>query len=167
MRYSSTRSLIMVCGRSALQCGFRLLVGGQASMLLACSRGDRFAIVSVLSPSLQECHDAQLRAYRLTDRCVSMRFVTSAAEMAEIADPEGWYARMRARRADMVERIGQQVRAAVQDDGADAVVLGCTCMAPIATDVQAYTSAPVINPLEAAFLQAEMLVRMGSSQSPA
>ncbi|OBH11165.1 aspartate/glutamate racemase family protein [Mycobacterium sp. E1747] len=139
---------------------------GQASMLLACSLGNRFSIVSVLSPSLRECHDRQLREYGLSDRCSSMRFVTSASEMATIADPDGWYAGMRSRRADMVERIGAQIRAAVDDDGADSVILGCTCMVPVAQDVATYTAAPVINPLDAAFLHAAMLVRMGLSQSP-
>jgi allantoin racemase len=150
--------------RSAVQ--MPVVGAGQASMLLACALGDRFSIVSVLPPSLRECHDAQLRAYGLTERCVSMRFVTSAAEMAQIAEPDSWYARMRTRRADMVERIGRHVQAAVEEDGADVVILGCTCMVPIAKDVQAYTSAPVINPLDAAYLQAEMLVRMGISHSP-
>lgn len=139
---------------------------GQASMLLACSLGDRFSIVSVLPASLRTCHEAQLRAYGLTDRCASMRFVTSAAEMALIAEPDGWYARMRSRRSDMIERIGLQIRAAVEEDGANTVILGCTCMAPVAADVQAYTGAPVVNPLNAAYLQAELTVRIGLSQAP-
>lgn len=150
--------------RSAVQ--IPVVGAGQASMLLACALGDRFSIVSVLPPSLRECHDAQLRAYGLTERCASMRFVTSAAEMARIAEPDSWYARMRTRRADMIERIGGHVQAAVDEDGADVVILGCTCMVPITKDVQAYTPAPVVNPLDAAYLQAEMLVRMGISHSP-
>lgn len=154
----------LFAARSAVR--IPLVGAGQASMLLACSLGDRFSIVSVLAPSLRDCHHRQLRDYGLTDRCASMRFVTSASEMAQIADPDGWYAGMRSRRADMVERIGLQVRASVEDDRADVVILGCTCMVPIAKDVQAFTSAPVINPLDAAFLHAELLAKMGLSHSP-
>ena len=139
---------------------------GQASMLLALGLGDRFSIVSVLSPALREAHTAQLRQYGLTDRCASMRFVTSEQEMAEIAEEDSWYVRMRARREDMVQRIGLAVRAAVEEDGADAVVLGCTCMAPVAGDVAAYTRAPVINPLAAVYLHTELLVRIGLAHSP-
>ena len=155
-------------GLRAIRSAVRIPVvgAGQASMLLACALGDRFSIVSVLPPSLRECHDAQLRAYGLTERCASMRFVTSAAEMAQIAEPDSWYVRMRTRRADMIERIGRHVQAAVDEDGADVVILGCTCMVPITKDVQAYTSAPIVDPLDAAYLQAEMLVRMGITHSP-
>lgn len=139
---------------------------GQASMLLACELGHRFSIVSIFSPALREIHAAQLREYQLTDRCASMRFVISDAEMATFAEPDSFYARARARRQDMIDRIGEQVQAAVEQDGADAIVLGCTCMAPVAGDLAALTDACVINPLDAAFLQAERLVRLNVTHSP-
>jgi len=139
---------------------------GQASMLLACQLGRRFSIVSVLSPALRECHEAQLREYELSDRCASMRFVVSEEEMLKIAEPDSWYERMRSRRSDMIERIGNDVRAAVEEDGADAIVLGCTCMAPAASALAELADAPVINPLDAVFVQIESLVRLGLSQSP-
>jgi allantoin racemase len=139
---------------------------GQAAMLLACAIGHRFSIVSILPPSLGEAHAAQLREYHLTDRCASMRFVTTEAEMATIADPDSFYVRMRSRRRDMVERIGEHVRAAVEVDGADAVVLGCTCMVPVARDLAELTGAVIVNPLDAAVLHADTLVRMGLAQSP-
>jgi allantoin racemase len=139
---------------------------GQASMLLACQLGHRFSIVSIFSPSIREIHSAQLREYQLTERCAAMRFTVTDAEMATIAEPDSFYARARSRRQDMIERIGEQVRAAVEQDGADAIVLGCTCMAPIAGDLAALTDASVINPLDAAFLQAEQMVRLGVTHSP-
>ena len=66
----------------------------------------------------------------------------------------------------MIERIGRDVRAAVEDDGADVIVLGCTCMAPAASALTQFTDAPVINPLDAVFLQIELLVRLGLTHSP-
>jgi Asp/Glu/hydantoin racemase len=138
---------------------------GQAAMLLACQLGHRFSIVSILPPSLGEAHAVQLREYQLTNRCASMRFVTTEHEMLTIAEPDSFYARMRARRQDMIERIGQQVTAAIDDDAADVIVLGCTCMAPVASDLAELTGACVINPLDAAYLQTEMIVRLGLAHS--
>jgi allantoin racemase len=154
-------------GLRAIRSAVRIpaLGAGQASMLLACQLGYRFSIVSVLTPSLRECHEAQLREYGLVDQCASMRFVTTDAEMLTIAEPDSFYVRMRSRKADMVERISAQARAAVEDDGAQVIVLGCTCMVPVAPDVAEAVDVPVINPLDAVFVQAQALVQLGLCHS--
>lgn len=150
--------------RSALR--IPVVGSGQTSMLLAAGLGNRFSIVSVLSPSLRQAHEAQLREYQLTDRCASIRFVTSEADMARIAEEDSWYVRMRARKQDMIAKIAAGVRAAVEEDGADVIVLGCTCMAPVAADLAELSPVPVINPLNAVYLQAELQLRLGITHSP-
>jgi allantoin racemase len=146
-------------------CRMPVVGAGQAGMLAAAGVGRRFSLISIWPESMRPLHEAQLREYAMVDRCASMRFVTAEPEMATVGDEDGFYAQLRSRQRAMIDRIASEIDFAVREDGADSVVLGCTCMSVATRDLQSRTSVPVIDPLAAAYLNAEALVRLGISQS--
>lgn len=64
-----------------------------------------------------------------------------------------------------IDMIGKQAMMAVKEDGADIIVLGCTGLAGLATEIQKIADAPVIDPALAALRVAEALCQLGLSHS--
>lgn len=102
--------------------------------------------------------------------------VTTLARTAgrawELADRYGARAACRAVRACEIPVLGldepgaraaitEECRRAVEDDGADAVVLGCAGMAELCADISADIGAPVVDGVGAATRAAESLVALG------
>lgn len=63
------------------------------------------------------------------------------------------------------EAILREARKAIDEDGADVIVLGCTGMSPVASSLQQQLPVPVVDPAAAALIMAESLVRIGLSHS--
>lgn len=59
------------------------------------------------------------------------------------------------------ERLRAEIAAALREDKAEAIVLGCAGMAKLASDLEAEFGVPVIDGVRAAVAQAEALVRLG------
>jgi allantoin racemase len=58
------------------------------------------------------------------------------------------------------ERIMQEARRAVEEDHAEAIILGCTCEFGFFEEIQREVGVPVIDAVVAPFKQAEHLARM-------
>jgi allantoin racemase len=140
---------------------------GQAAMALASQLGHRFGLISIWPESTRELHEVQLREYQLTDRCGAMRFVTAEEELETLDGDVNFYTQTRNGEAVIVERVLGEIERAVNIDGCDVVVLGCTCMHPIADELAMRSEVPVVNPLAAGFAVAESMARLNMSQSPA
>ena len=155
-------------GLAALRSALRIPVvgGGQAGMQMAASLGERFAIVTIWPPVLRYLYEGLLREYGLSQRCVSIRHVGEEGELAALDQPENFVLDMRAGKAAILARIVGQMRAAIDEDGADTILLGCTCMAPIAKRLAAAVEVPVVDPLTAGYKTCEMLATLGLLHSP-
>lgn len=140
---------------------------GQASLLAASAIGHRFGIVTIWPATTGFLYSALVERNSLTGHCSSVRHVTADAELATLADDDNFYTQMRAGQENMVARILEQIEAAVNDDGADTVVLGCNCMTPVATTLAERASVPIIDPTTTGYKFAESLVALGLAQSPA
>lgn len=140
---------------------------GQASMLTAASLGQRFAIVTIWPASSAWHYRGILKSSGVESQCVGVRHVSSNAEMPTLDDEDGFYKQMRAGREQMVERIAAQLRAAVREDDADVVVLGCNCMTPVARALRERVDVPVIDPTVAGYEFLAMLLRLDLRQSRA
>ena len=127
---------------------------GAAALHLAAQLGTRFTILSPLDEAPGRGHE-RLRALALAPKLASVRAVNM---------PVLDLARARDAVLDRLEEIG---RAALRDDGADALVLGCMSMGflGITDDLQKRLDVPVVNPVTAALKTAEALVAMGLSHS--
>lgn len=128
------------------------LIGpGAAALHLAAQFGTR---LSILSPSGRSPGRvaARLRGLGLADLFASVRGVgSSVIELAE-------------QRPGALDRIVAAGRRCLDEDGADALVLGCMSMAflpGVAQSLQDELGCPVVNPVLAALKTAEMSVALG------
>jgi len=67
--------------------------------------------------------------------------------------------------SDAQGKLRAQIERALEEDGAEAIVLGCAGMADLAHELQAFYGVPVIDGVSAAVKQAEALVAQGLSTS--
>lgn len=154
-------------GLSALRSAVRIPVigAGQATMHAACQLGTRFSIVTIWPPQLLFIYHGLLQLYRMEDRCVSIRCVSQDEELDTLAEDENFVTDMRSGEVTQQDRIVRQCEKAINEDGADTIMLGCTCMSPIAHEIAARVSAPVLNPLTTGYKATEMALSLGLSHS--
>lgn len=120
----------------------------EAAMHVASMIATSFAVVTTLPRSVRIIEDLAIR-YGMERRCRRVR----AADVAVLdLEKEGHEAR---------DKIRLQVRRAVEEDGAEAVVLGCAGMADLTRWLTAENGVPVIDGVAAAVKQVEALVGLG------
>ena len=124
---------------------------GEAGILLAMALGDYYSIVTVQNavPLMWE----KMRGRELQHRLRSVRGVSI-----------GRFDLVRGEEAT-VNAVSEQARLAVEQDGADVVVLGCTAMSLMAAPIAKCLGVPVIDPAAAAIKLAITQVEMGISHS--
>jgi len=127
---------------------------GEAAMLAAAADGRRYAIVTVWPRSMAFIYDERVRSVAGGDRCVSVRYLSPEAELARLGTDAGVQERMARLEDTIVERVAAECERTVREDGAQAIVLGCTCMAPIGPAVAARVSVPVIESARVGYLAA-------------
>lgn len=145
----------MDAGREATS----LLVLGpaQTSMHVAALLGHRFSIVTVLDAVVPLLEDLAGK-YGLADKLCSVRSVD--IPVLELDD-----------HARLVSALAEESVKAVEEDGAHAIVFGCTGMRGCAAGLRAtlaergYPGIPVIDPVIAAFKVAEALVDLDLTPS--
>jgi allantoin racemase len=124
----------------------------EAAASTALYLGHRYSVVTTLDRAVPLIEDRLLLA-GLDRRCTSVR--SSGLAVLELeSDPE---------RA--VDAIVAEAEAAVRDDHAEVIVLGCGGMAELEAKVRERTGVPVVDGVAAAVTVAESLVRLGLSTS--
>jgi allantoin racemase len=139
---------------------------GEAAMTMATMLGRRFAVVTIWPTSLNFIYDERVRNCGMSARCLGVFNVLSESEMAPRGSEVDPVHDMRAGKAAMLDRIVAAADRAVAA-GADTIVLGCTCMAPIGHLIAARMGVPVVEAMTAGYRFAEMLLAMRLRQSPA
>ncbi|MFE3459902.1 aspartate/glutamate racemase family protein [Nocardiopsis aegyptia] len=141
-------------GREGLQelCDVPVIDITEAAAHLACLVGRRYSVVTSLDRTVPQIQD-RLTLARLDGRCASVR--SSGLGVLDIERD----------RAAATAAIAAQARAAVEEDGAEVVCLGCAGMAGLDEAVRAATDVPVIDGVTAAVPLAESLVRLGLTTS--
>ncbi|WP_019203072.1 aspartate/glutamate racemase family protein [Tsukamurella sp. 1534] len=124
----------------------------EAAASTAMYLGHKYSVVTTLDRTVPLIED-RLKLAGLDSRCASVR--ASGLGVLELeSDPE---------RA--VEAIVAQSRAAVEQDRAEVICLGCGGMAELEERVSAATGVPIVDGVRAAVTIAEGLVRMGLTTS--
>lgn len=132
-----------------------LVVGpAEASMLFACTLGHRFSVITVLESVV-----APLR--HLAHR------IGVAEKLASVRAVDIPVLELNKDRARSVARMTALARRAVEEDGADALVLGCMSMGFLEAhmEIAAEVGVPVVNPVYAALRMAEALHGAGLTHS--
>ncbi|MDT4937280.1 MAG: allantoin racemase [Pseudonocardiales bacterium] len=131
---------------------------GEVGFAAAAAGGRPFAIVTVWPSITQISYDRVLRDTGLAGQCRDIRYVLEEPELATLG---GGRAVM-----DAVDRPGTEIAHRVRHScvqaeagGAEAIVLGCTCMAALTEWLQEAVRIPVINPLREGHQAAEAAVR--------
>lgn len=129
----------------------------EASMHLALCLADRFTILTTAAEDIPIVREL-VQHHRLEHRCASIRAI-GIGVLDLHADPD-----------DTLQRLAAAGRAAVDEDGAAALIPGCTLLSGTAERLAAHLAitgpaVPVIDPLAAALHHAQTLVRLGVSHS--
>ena len=120
----------------------------EASMLTACMVAHRFSIVTVL-PRVKPFLEDVVRYHGLESRCASIRTTPLSVLDCE-RDP-----------AAAEREIVKASRAAIADDGAEAICLGCAGMGPLDKAVQGQIGVPVLDGTACAVKLLEGIVDYG------
>jgi allantoin racemase len=104
---------------------------GEAALTEAARQSQRFAIVTVWPDSMGFLYHERLRALGLTERCVSIVHLSPESELRKLGSDDSVMERMHRHEPSMLDQLLDACNRAVAVNGAECIVLGCTCMAPI------------------------------------
>lgn len=116
-----------------------------------------FAIVTIWPPALRFIYDHVLTATGATDRCRGIHHLSQDHDLDTLGEPHDFVQEMQSCSLTSMARIEAACRVALEQEGAEVIVLGCTCMQPVAGMLQA-EGIPVIEPMVAGYQYAESLV---------
>ena len=131
---------------------------GEATMHIASMLGHSFSVITVLD-TLRPQFENQAKVYGVRDKLASVRSVDIPVLDLEVD------------RARMVNALIEQAIRAIEEDGADVLIFGCTGMLGAADQVQqglaarGYDGVPVIDSMVAAVKLAEALADAGLRHS--
>ncbi len=121
---------------------------GEAAFHVAALLSRRFSVVTTLARSVSGI-EANLASYGLAARCGRVR-----ASEVPVLDLENPASGARA-------RISAEIAAAIREDDAEAIVLGCAGMADLAADLAREHGLPIVEGVAAAVKLAESVVSLG------
>ncbi|MBV8450520.1 MAG: aspartate/glutamate racemase family protein [Hyphomicrobiales bacterium] len=126
---------------SCREASSRLVFGiAECAVLTALARADRFGVIAISARSIRR-HLRYLRQMGLTERFAGERPL--GMSVAETASGEGTLSRMVA--------TGEKLR---DEDGADAIIMGCAGMARHRRSLEEALGVPVIDPTQSAVAMA-------------
>lgn len=129
---------------AARAAGITMVGSGESALQAARQIGERFSIVTIWPPSMVHLYAERLQSLGLVDHCVRIRHVGAEADLSTLGSDDNVMARLHRGEDALVQRVLAECRAAIAEDGIQSIVLGCTCMAPIAADLAAELSVPVL-----------------------
>lgn len=124
----------------------------ETSMLVASALADKITIVTVLQNEVCAIED-NIRTYNLSQKLASVRSVNIPVQELS-KDPE-----------KTLDALVEESEKAIKEDGAKAIILGCTGMTGLGQKVEKRVHVPVLDPLLVTIKFAEMLVGLGLTQS--
>jgi Asp/Glu/hydantoin racemase len=140
--------------------------GGQLSMFTASTIGKRFAVVTVWPAATNAIHERQLVEYGMKEHCVSIRNVLARKELGTVDDHLQVRQDLDNGEPTIIDRIVNEIKRAVDEDAADAVVLGCTCMSTAVPLIAPRVDVPVVDPMRVGYKFTEALLTAGLGRLP-
>lgn len=124
----------------------------QASIALASMLCAKFSVVTILKNVVPLFHELT-KKYGVTDKVVSVRCID-----VPVLELEKNIEKVRS-------LLLSESKQAVENDGAEAIVLGCTGMIGLAEEIRQKLGVPVVDPAPTALKMAEAMIKLGVSHS--
>lgn len=124
---------------------------GEASYLLALGLCSKFSVITVLKNTADTIRE-NIRKYGLESRVSSVRY--AHIPVLDLQDEKKAF-----------DAILKESKIAIEHEGAEGIVLGCTGMSPLTQRLQRSLGVPVIDPAVASLKLAEIYVTMGLTSS--
>lgn len=128
---------------------------GEAAFHMAMSLGKHFTILTMW-PQWFPLYEKTIGEYGIADRVASLRSIDTRPDVTEL---------LAGKEEVIFEALAREARRAIDEDGADVIVLGSTTMHQSAEYLASVLPVPVINPGVVAWKQAETLASLGLSHS--
>lgn len=128
---------------------------GEAAFLMAMMLGKRFTILTMW-PQWFPLYEKTLGEYGFEHRLASMRSIETRPDLSDL---------LAGKEEVIFARLESEARAAIEEDGADVIVLGSTTMHQSAAYLASRLPVPVINPGLVAWKQLEVLLELGLAHS--
>ncbi len=139
--------------------GIPVVGAGEAAIRTALAIMSPFSIVTVWPRSTAVYYERILDDTASRDRLASVRFVLEEDELGPLGGGAGVMASVHEPTSSVADRVMRVARDAVDHDGARVIVLGCSCMTALAKPMERELGVPVIDPLEAGFLEVQRAAR--------
>ncbi|WP_296601410.1 aspartate/glutamate racemase family protein [Nocardioides sp.] len=125
----------------------RPVVGaGAASIQHAAAEHASYSIVTVWPASMGYLYDERLSTTPGGRSCRGLHHLSEDDELDRVGRSDGVKARMGRREDQVVESLAALCRSALERDRSEAVLLGCTCMSPVAAALRDRLGVPVLDP---------------------
>ncbi|MFA3919841.1 aspartate/glutamate racemase family protein [Ruegeria hyattellae] len=151
-QYPDVDGIVVACfddtGVDAVRCvtSAPVIGVGEAAYHAASMISPKFSVITTLSRSLAGL-EANLLRYGLDRRCVRVRASDVPVLMLEENDPK------------TVDKIRTEIRAAIDEDRAEAIVLGCAGMTDLMTNLSEEFGLPIVDGVACAVAFVEALVK--------
>ena len=128
---------------------------GEAAFAAAMLLGKRFTVLTMW-PQWFPLYEKTLTEYGWWERVASLRSIETRPDVTELL----------AGKEDVIfSKLQREAEAAIEEDGADVIVLGSTTMHQSAKFLAGVLPVPVINPGQVAWKTLEMLIGLGLTHS--
>lgn len=125
-----------------------------ASMHLACMLGHKFTVLTMWERWVF-LYSKHLEEYKLWDRCASVRNIGQEPNLVSLLEGK----------KETLKKLEAEALKAIEEDGADVIMLGSTTMHQAHDYLSKKLPVPVLNPGLVAYKIAEVLVELNLSQS--
>ena len=128
---------------------------GLVSYLFGIMLGKRFSIITMWD-KWTHLYEKNFALYDLKHKCASVRSVNMPPDVEAL---------FTGKEEEMFARLTEEGRKAIEEDGADVLLLGSTTMHQAGEYMAAHLPVPVVNPGPVAIKMAEVVVQLGLSHS--
>jgi len=132
-----------------------VIAPGRASMLMALMLGERFSVLTMWS-QWKPLYAKPLNDLGIAHKCASIRALDVKPDNREL---------LSGKEADVFPLLAEAGRKAIEEDGADVLLLGSTTMHQAHAYLAARLPVPVINPGPLTYKLAEMVLGLGLTHS--
>lgn len=132
-----------------------VMAPGQSAFHLACTLGHKFSVLTMW-PQWFALYRKTLKEYNLESRLASIRAINVRPDTESL---------LQGKEEVVFAKLLEQAKLAIEEDGADVLVLGSTTMHQSHAFLAANLPVPVLNPGVIAYKMCEMLLDLGIAHS--